>query len=443
MGDCPAVKPELACLLHRAKHLLPLPVAPYHDLTAQPVAQHEQPPEIRAREDPCPRSRIHGHRGWVRCHLPRPSPSAVSPGKGILGARPNTYLMVLDDRKEIARLDPGGMLDLVRRLGTMTAEGWEAASDLALTPVSPRAVIVSGMGGSGIGGDLLRALLAPTAATPVVVVKDYRLPAFVGRDTLVFACSYSGNTEETLAAYQEAHAAGATVVAVTSGGALAGFAVADGHPVVRVPPGLPPRAALPHILMPVLRVTSRLGVGGVTEAEVREAAALLGELVVRWGPEAPSGENPAKALAVALEGAVPVVYASSSQFEPVAHRWKTQINENSKIFACWNAFPELNHNETVGWEGVRGGHPRLHAVLLRDRDEGARNALRVEITRELLARRAGGITEVWSQGNGLLTRLLSLVLFGDLVSVYLALLTGVDPTPVEIITEIKRRLGGR
>ena len=357
--------------------------------------------------------------------------------------RPNRYLMVLDDRKEIARLDPGGMLGLVQRLGAMTADGWDAASDLALDPVTPRAVIVSGMGGSGIGGDLLRALLAPTAAVPVITVRDYRLPAFVGRDTLVFACSYSGNTEETLAAYQEAHAAGATVVAVTSGGAMAGFAVTDGHPVVRVPPGLPPRAALPYMLMPLLRITGRLGIDCVTDSEVREASALLGDLVMRWGPERPSGENPAKSLAAALQGAFPVVYASSSLFEPVAQRWKTQLNENSKVFACWNAFPELNHNETVGWEGVLGGHPRLHAVLLRDRGEGVRNALRVKITRDLSLRRAGGVSEVWSQGTGLLARLLSLVLFGDLVSVYLALLGGADPTPVEIISEIKRRLGGR
>lgn len=351
--------------------------------------------------------------------------------------------MVLDNREELACRDPGGMLDLVLRLGAMTADGWAAASDLSLAPVSPRVVIVAGMGGSGIVGDLLRVLLAPIAPIPVVAVKDYRLPAFVGRDALVFACSYSGNTEETLAAYQGAQAAGAAVVAVTSGGALADLAVADGHAVVRVPPGLPPRAALPLILMPVLRVATRLGVCGFTEAEVREAAAVLDELAVRWGPEAPSARNPAKALAVALDGAVPAVYASSSQHEPVAQRWKTQLNENSKTFACWNAFPELSHNETVGWEGDGGGRPRLHAVLLRDRDEGVRNALRVEITRGLLARRADGVSEVWSQGTGLLARLLSLVLFGDLVSVYLAVQIGVDPTPVEIISEIKRRLGGR
>lgn len=353
--------------------------------------------------------------------------------------------MVLDDSQEIARLDPGGMLDLVQRLGTMAVQGWEAASELTLPPVSPRAVVVSGMGGSGIGGDLLRVLLAPSAVVPVMTVKDYRLPAFVGRDTLVFACSYSGNTEETLAAYREARAAGAAVVAVTSGGMLAGLAAADGHPVVLVPPGLPPRAALPYMLMPLLRITDRLGIGGVTDsearqAEVQEAAAVLGELAVRWGAGAPSGGNPAKALAVALKGTVPVVYASSSRFEPVAQRWKTQLNENSKVFACWNAFPEINHNEMMGWEGILGGNQRLHAVLLRDREEGARNALRVEITRDLLARRADGFTEVWSQGTGLLARLFSLILFGDLVSVCLALLTGVDPTPVEMISETKRRM---
>lgn len=350
--------------------------------------------------------------------------------------------MVLDDRKEISRLDPGGMLALVQRLGAMTTDGWAAVSDLPLPTVSPSAVVVTGMGGSAIGGDILHALLAPIASVPVITVRDYRLPAFVGRDTLVFACSYSGDTEETLAAYRLAHAAGAAVVAVTSGGALADLAAVDGNPVVRVPVGLPPRAALPYLLMPLLRVTGRLGIGGVTDPEVHEAATVLGELAELWGPETPSGRNPAKALAVAMEGAVPVVYASSPQFEPVARRWKTQLNENSKAFACWGTFPELNHNEMVGWEGVLGGHPRLHAVLLRDRDEEARSALRVEITRDLPLRRACGITEVWSQGNSLLSRLLSLVLFGDLVSVYMALLVGVDPTPVEIITETKRRLGG-
>ncbi len=368
---------------------------------------------------------------------------AARGGKGFRGARANSYPMILDNSQEIARVDRGGMMDLVRRLGAMTFEAWEAASDLALPPTSPRAIVVAGMGGSAVGGDFLHALLAPTAAIPVITVRDYRLPAFVGSDTLVFACSYSGETEETLAACRAASAAGAAVVAVTSGGALAEMAEAGGHPVVRVPPGLQPRAALPHLLMPMLRVAGRLGAGGVTGPEVSETAALLDEMAALWGPQTPAGANPAKDLAAALVGAVPVIYASSPGFEPAARRWKTQLNENSKVFACWGTFPEISHNETLAWERSPESGLRLHAVLLRDREEGARNAQRVALTRELSLGGAVGITDVWSRGDGLLARLLSLVLFGDLVSVYLAVLSGVDPTPVEAIAEIKRRLGGR
>ena len=361
--------------------------------------------------------------------------------------------MILDDGREVARIDAGGMLAVIRRLGAMTLEGWRVAAELPLpwTVAAPRpalagaarpaVVVTAGMGGSGIGGDLLRALLAPTSSVPVVSVRDSRLPAFVSRHALVFVCSYSGNTTETLAVYQAARDAGAAVVVVTSGGHLAERARAAGDPVVLVPAGLQPRAALAYLLMPMLRVTARLGLAGPAEADVTEAAALLDRLADQWGPAIPTAENPAKQLAARLQGLVPVVYASSPGTAPVAYRWKTQFNENAKVFAAWNVFPELSHNETVGWTGAPGAAGRF-VVILRDRDDEPLVAAQVEATRALALGRAHGVEEVSSQGQGRLARLLSLVLFGDLVSTYLAILSGVDPTPVEIITAVKRRLAG-
>lgn len=350
--------------------------------------------------------------------------------------------MILDDPREIARLDAAGMLGLTRRLGDMIVEGWEAGGDLATLPHPPDVVVTAGMGGSGIGGDLLRVLLAPTASIPVVVMKDDRLPAFVGPRTLLFACSYSGQTEEILTACSAALAAGASVIAVTSGGRLAEEAREGAYPIVRIPRGLPPRAALPYLLMPMVRVAARLGLTDLSEADVREAAGGLAELAGRWGPAVPAGDNPPKRLAAALHRVIPVVYSASAGVEPVAQRWKTQLNENSKVFAVWNTFPELTHNEVVGWEGVADGEPPLYLIVLRDRDDSPRGAVRIEAVRDLTRHRARGQAEVWSQGTSRLARLCSLIMFGDFVSSYLAVISGRDPTPIESISRIRQRLEG-
>lgn len=337
------------------------------------------------------------------------------------------------------------MLGLIGRVGSMVSEGWSLTADLAPPATPPAAVVVCGMGGSGIAGEVLQALLADRIPVPVLSVKDERIPSSVDARTWFFACSYSGETEETLAAYEQACRRQAEVVAVASGGRLADLAGRRGHPVVRVPAGLPPRAALPYLLVPMVRLVAR-ACGGGAEAEeemrrqVDEAARLLEDLTARWGPAVPVSSNPAKALAVTLEGAIPVVYAGSASMAPTAQRWKTQFNENSKVFAAWNAFPEFTHNEIVGWEGVTAGGPPFHVVFLRDREDGAANARRLEAARERLVGRARGASEVWSHGVGRLARMLSLILLGDYVSAYLAVVRGVDPTPIEAIQAIKQRL---
>ena len=348
--------------------------------------------------------------------------------------------MVLDDPAATARIDRDGMLGLVGRLGAMIREGWDAAAGLHLPRLRPTAIVAAGLGGSGIGGDVLRALLAPIAALPVVPVKDDRLPAFVGPQTLVCVCSYSGDTAEAIALFDAAHAAGATVVAITSGGLLAHRARAADAPLVSIPTGLPPRAALPYSLVPMLRVLSAAGITGPGENEVREAATLLGDLAGRWGPAVPAAHNPAKQLALRLHGMVPVIYAASSLTAPAALRWKTQCNENAKRFAVCNAFPELAHNEIVGWAGDEATASSLFVVILRDQDDGPRTGGQVAVAKELAFGRARGVEEVWSQGATRLARLFSLIQFGDYVSVYLALLAGINPTPVDVIAAMKARM---
>jgi glucose/mannose-6-phosphate isomerase len=293
------------------------------------------------------------------------------------------------------------------------------------------------MGGSGIGGDLLRAILYEEAAVPAVSVKDYRIPGFVGPDTLAFVCSYSGNTEETLTAYDNAVNRGAACLVITSGGELLKRARGREHPVIQIPSGLPQRAALPYLFIPMLVTLARLGITRAVDAELHEATQVLREV---GAEHTQGGTGEAKRLAEALLHRIAVIYSASPFLEPVAQRWKDQINENAKTFAVWNTFPELNHNETVGW-GMDDALARTLAVIvLRDPHESSQLARRVTITRELAFGKAAGVYEVVPRGNRKLAQLLSGMMIGDLTSWHLAMLRGVDPTPVSVIEEVKQRL---
>ncbi|MDR7469062.1 MAG: bifunctional phosphoglucose/phosphomannose isomerase [Armatimonadota bacterium] len=347
----------------------------------------------------------------------------------------------LDDPQIYRRLDPQGMIDLVARFPAMGTEAWEAGLRLQLPPGPHTTVVILGMGGSGVGGDLLAALLRPAFPLPVVVVKDSRVPGFVGPQTLVFACSYSGDTEETISAYTAARQAGAPAIVITSGGTLEGLAAAHGDAVVPVPRGIPPRAALPYLFLPMVGALRYLLPRADLPGEWAEAHAVLEELAGELGRDVPTDRNPAKQLAQRLVGHLPAVYAATSDLGAVAYRWKSQLGENGKVLALWHAFSELNHNETVGWEDQTLAG-RVAVVLLREPEEEPEVTRRIAATREVSFRAAASVSEVTARGRGRLARLLSLVLFGDFVSVYLALLRGVDPTPVPPIDAIKRRLRG-
>lgn len=336
--------------------------------------------------------------------------------------------------------DPQGMLDLVFRLPEFCAQAWMLGRDVTV-PAHPSSIAVIGMGGSGIGGDLLRTLLAEDAPVPVAVVKDYRLPAFVDRAALVFACSYSGNTEETLAAYDEASARGAACVVITSGGALRDRAAERGHPTVVLPPGLPPRAALPYVFLPMVSALSGRGIIPSMDAAADEAAAVVESVLAANRPDASSSR--ARALAESFYRRIPVIYSATPFLEPAAQRWKDQLNENAKTFAVWNTFPELNHNETVGWGVDPSLAAHLAVVILHDPQESDRLRARVAITKDLAFRAAGSIDEVTAEGSSRLARLLSIIAVGDLASVELAYRREVDPTPVTVIEALKQRLAAQ
>jgi glucose/mannose-6-phosphate isomerase len=295
-------------------------------------------------------------------------------------------------------------------------------------------VLICGMGGSGISGDFAAAV----CPKPVRVHKAYGLPAWatVSRAP-VLAVSYSGNTEETLSAVEAARAAGLRLAAVGSGGRLLELARSEGWPFVEVPIGLQPRAALGYLLGGVLSLLGGWGLSSINVNHLNAAAEVADSIVEKTSPASHEVSN----LAGNLQDRIVGVYGSEGLVAPAAQRWKTQINENAKWPAWWSLFPELDHNEVVAWSSLSHiTRDRVAVVALRDRDEGPRVAARVRITASVVDRDVSWAGEVWSRGEHPLERIVSLAVMGDLVSLELARLAGVDPVPVDAIEELKQKL---
>jgi glucose/mannose-6-phosphate isomerase len=351
-----------------------------------------------------------------------------------------TTKLVLD-RESISRIDSSDQLTDVLAIPEHLRDAlWKVESAQLGDWDSPAGLVVAGMGGSAIGGALARAALGDTASRPILSARAYGLPPWTTPDTTVLCASYSGNTEETLACYEAAGALGATRVVATSGGRLAELARADGVPVIPVATGLQPRAAVAYMTVAALEVAARCGAGPRCASDIDVAAEHLEELVIEWGPEA-AEDTEAKNIARALVGSVPVIYGAGLT-TTIAYRWKTQFNENAKIPAFWHELPELDHNEIVGWTNA-AELGRFSAVFLEDSDTHPRIAERAELTEGLIRDAAATTLRVPSRGTTSVERVFSLVLLGDLVSVYHAALRGVDPGPVEVIERLKEQLAER
>jgi glucose/mannose-6-phosphate isomerase len=351
-----------------------------------------------------------------------------------------TGVATLDDPRAIEAADPGGMLRLVASAGSQLGRGYALGTAIQGVPdADTDAVVVLGMGGSGIAGDVIRAVYADVVAVPIVVGKGYAIPAFCGPRTIVLSVSFSGETEETLAATRAAAARGCRVISLSSGGALAKLAAEEGRPHVAIPAdAIMPRAALGYLVGACIGVLEALGTIPAAGEDVAQAVTFATGLADRLEAGRPTDDNEAKATASWIHGRTPVIWGSEGLAEAAALRWKTQLNENAKVPAFHATLPELDHNDVEGWsDGIGTG---FVAVVLRHADEHPRIAARVGITRALVGTAGLEVREVRASGASKLQRLLSLVLLGDFTSVYLAILRGVDPTPVPVLSELKERL---
>jgi len=349
-------------------------------------------------------------------------------------------MKVLDDWASFREVDPKGMLQCISELPLQCRQAWDEVQKLELPPDYRQVdkVLVMGMGGSAIGGDLLRTLAEGECPVPIWVNRGYEVPAFTDEHTLAIASSYSGNTEETLSAFEEARRKGAKLVALTSGGKLGQRAVELGIPFFRITYQAQPRAALGHSIVPLLGILQQAGLLADKGPQVEEATQVMEALQAEIKESVPTEVNPAKQLALDIHGRLPVVYGGF--LSQVARRWKGQFNENAKSWAFFEEFPELNHNAVMGYRFPPEMADRVMVVMLASSLDHPRVRLRFKITQELLERDGVRYRLFEARGESPLAQVLSAVHFGDYVSFYLAMLHRVDPTSVEAIAYLKERL---
>lgn len=307
-----------------------------------------------------------------------------------------------------------------------------------------RQVLVSGLGGSAIGGDILKTLVWKNARVSVTVNRHYELPAWVGKDTLVVCSSYSGGTEETLSVFKQATARKVPVLSVTSGGELLKRSQRLRLPSCQMPGGLPPRAALGYSLFTLLTAMESIHLLPSYEVEFQETLEVLVDLAQRYGWLRPMEKNPAKQLALFCHNRLPLIYAGQDHMDSVAYRWKCQFNENSKQVALAGVVPEMNHNEVLGFTKAEPLSKKMAVVFLRQ--PGADHpqiARRFDILKGMLKTKTAGVKETTAEGRSLLAQMMSLIYLGDFVSLYLAYLKKMDPTPIALIDSFKAQLAKR
>ena len=346
--------------------------------------------------------------------------------------------MTLDD---IRRLDPKGMYTWIAsfpdQISEATAIGKKVTAPFKGKKIT--SIVLTGLGGSAIGGDLLRSYLADDIKVPFIVNRNYELPSFVGKGTLVIISSYSGNTEETISAHKDATKRKAMVLCISTGGETARLAAKHKQPRIEIPGGLSPRAALGYSFFPLLVVLGKMGLVKAREKDIRETVEVVRALSKKFADPG-STDNTAFQLAERLKGRLPVVYSGTEHLDAVNIRWGGQFSENAKTLAYGHVLPEMNHNELVGWKVLTELMKNIHVIFLKDRGTHSRVAIREEITKTWVMPFAGGVTEITSSGRSLLARMFSLIHTGDWTSLYLAILNGVDPEPVEPINFLKGEL---
>ncbi len=337
---------------------------------------------------------------------------------------------VLDDAVKISELDGEDMLSSIMSLPEHIVRGMQG-NRIDIPYFKPENIVACGMGGSAIAGEIASAWLSERLFIPFVENRNYDIPSFVSEKTLVLALSYSGNTYETLNMVREALNRKAVVVAISSGGKLREIMEEEGGYFIEVPEGLQPRAALGYLISAIGSVMKSLKIYD-PEVELLNVGALLKKMRKKLNPSVPLNENEAKKISVELKDTIPVIY-SYGPYVSAANRWHTQINENSKMLAFYGALTEMDHNEIVGWKDKADG---FSAVFLRvDENEILRTV--TDFNKKTIKAAGGKTVDIEAEGESTLEKIMSLIYMGDFVSYYLAILRGIDPTPVDVITELK------
>lgn len=349
------------------------------------------------------------------------------------------------DSRLLAKFDPAGMGKIIADFPLQCREAVTIArkADVRLSKSVYRNIVICGMGGSAIAGDILASYLSDRMPSAIFVQRNYGLPGWVGKDDLVIASSYSGETEETLSDFEEALKRKSAVAAITSGGKLKDRCAVLGIPFTTIPGGLPPRGALGYSFFALLGLFLSSGLIQNQDDVLKETLDVLEKLTGDYSVDKPSKENRAKQIASEIYGYMPLVYASSDLLAPVARRWANQLNENAKVLSYWAAMPELCHNEIVGWDKLPEIRLKTKIITLQDSEDHNRNSLRFDVLRDIINSESAGIIKIQSIGRSKLARMFSLLYLADYISYYLALLNETDPMPVKRIDKLKSVLKER
>jgi glucose/mannose-6-phosphate isomerase len=350
--------------------------------------------------------------------------------------------MMVNDIEKITRVDKANMLDGLARFPEQIKEA------LAIAEATERFnfikidnVLIAGMGGSAISGDIMASLFRDKLDVPLLVNRDYDLPKWVNKDTLVICISYSGNTDETISSFKIAYQKKCKIICISTGGKLQDLAEKREVPFVKIPAGIQPRAATAYLLFPSIIFLKKIGLlKTIIDADIEETIAVTQDFIAMNNKAVPEENNQAKQLAKKIFNTIPQIYGWGI-YTPIAKRWRHQLNENSKVIARTDVVPECNHNDIVGWSANPEISKQFSCILLRDKDEEIIDmTTRFSFMRDLFRNTAGNIIEVSPKGKSQLAKMMYLMCLGDFTSCYLAVLRGIDPSPVDIITELKKRL---
>jgi len=341
---------------------------------------------------------------------------------------------ILDDRDAVKKVDAEDMLSAILAFPEHLIAGMESGNRVNIPYFRPENIVACGMGGSAIAGEIVGAWLSERLSIPFETNRNYHIPSFVSKNTLVLALSYSGNTYETINMVKEAFDKGSKVIGISSGGKLREIVEQENGYFIEIPSGLQPRAALGYLVAAMGSTMKSLKIYD-PDVEILSTSAHLKGLREKLTPSSRFDENEAKQVAARIVDSVPVIY-SHGPYVSAANRWHTQINENSKMLAFYGALTEMDHNEIVGWNDRAEG---FSAVFLRG-DEDAAVSKVIDFTEKVIGENGGRVVEVRAEGERSLERMFSLIYKGDFVSYYLAILRGTDPTPVDIISKLKKEI---